>query len=130
MPLSQVFDAEVSQLLASHPHKYRECLEEIRLLVLGADYSISEGIKWNSMSFRTHEWFATWNQRAEDKIQFVFHLGAKKRKVDSSSMSHDLGERVEWKSGDRCLVNFADSEDVMTCKQEFVQFVRTWIANA
>ena len=58
-----------------HPRKPEQ--EALRLIILGASPAIREGIKWNSPSFRTTEWFATINVHAQDRVRLILHLGAK-----------------------------------------------------
>lgn len=70
------------ELLDSFDHPLRKELEIVRQAILEASSTIEEGIKWNSLSFRTTEWFATWNWRVKDQIQFVMHLGAKAKETD------------------------------------------------
>jgi hypothetical protein len=48
-----------------------------RQIILDADASIAEGIKWNAPSFYTSEYFATIQLRAKDGVQVILHLGAK-----------------------------------------------------
>lgn len=95
--------------------------------VLAADSSIEAGIKWNSVSFKTSEWFATHNKRALDRVEFVFHLGAKVKSVDIRDEIPDLAGCLEWKSSDRCIVTFRKTEVDEAFLGEFRSFVVSWI---
>lgn len=59
---------------------FREALETVRRIILSVDSSIQEGVKWNSPSFRTADWFATVNLRGkggEERVWLILHAGAK-----------------------------------------------------
>jgi len=56
----------VEAFLASLDHPFKPEILALRQVILGADPSIAEGIKWNAPSFRTSEYFATMHLRAKD----------------------------------------------------------------
>ena len=62
--------------LASLDHPFLREILALREIILGADPSIVEGIKWNAPSFRTSEYFATFHLRARDGVQLILHRGA------------------------------------------------------
>lgn len=52
-----------------------EEIDAVRRIVLGISPAIREGIEWNVPSSRTEkEYFATFNLRARDCVQLIFHL--------------------------------------------------------
>ena len=97
--MAKVQDAsdEVSKLLDGMDHAMMTEIKKLRTVILGIDPMIEEGVKWNSLSFRTSEWFATWNWRAKDRIEFVFHLGAKVRDDADVKSIPDPSGLLEWK---------------------------------
>lgn len=117
----------VNQKLAEIGHPMPGVVQELRELILAVDPAVKEGIKWNSMSFRTTEWFATFNQRALDRVEFVFHLGAKVKGAEIRAAIPDIPGCIEWKSGDRCLVTFRTPEEARAHHAEFKSFVEEWI---
>ena len=70
---------DVESFLAALNHPMKPEILAVRQTILGADPSITEGIKWNAPSFRTTEWFATFHLRAKVGLQVILHLGAKAR---------------------------------------------------
>ena len=82
---SQAVDAFMAQL----EHPFKSGLETIRKIILSADGSIAEGIKWNAPSFRTTEYFATTNLRGEANIRIILHLGAKVRELPADGIVID-----------------------------------------
>ena len=65
----------VEAFLAALDHPFKQEVLALRQIILGADPGIAEGIKWNAPSFRTSEWFATFQLRARDCVQVILHLG-------------------------------------------------------
>lgn len=108
-----------------HPHK--ELAVQFCKLILEADPAIEAGIKWNSVSFKTTEWFATFNKRALDRVEFVFHLGAKVKSVDIRDQIPELDGCLEWKSNDRCIVTFRESAVDEGFASKVRGFVTSWI---
>lgn len=121
--------SDVDEYLRTLDHPLKPAVEAVRALILGADRSIREGIKWNSPSFRVNEYFATVNIR-KDSIFVIFHLGAKKTKesVAGGLRIDDPARLLEWLAKDRAVVKFADLKAVRTSGAAFAKIVRQWIA--
>jgi len=120
-------DVDVFFALLKHPHA--DALKAIRKLVLAADPSISEGIKWNVPSFQTTEYFATLHVSAKVGVGVILHFGAKKR--DSLSARGEITDPtglLAWLSDDRAVVAFADLKDVKAKAGAFTAILRQWIA--
>jgi hypothetical protein len=113
--------------VATHDHPLKGEILALRKIILGADPSIAEGIKWNAPSYRTSEWFATFNLRAKDKVQVVLHLGAKKRDNTVAVTIADPESLLEWLATDRALARFSDHKDIEAKRSAFAQVIREWI---
>ncbi|HQX23347.1 MAG TPA: DUF1801 domain-containing protein, partial [Pseudomonadota bacterium] len=74
-PCTDAGSRDVDAFLGQLDHPLKDGIEALRGIILGASAGISEGIKWNSPSFRTTEWFATVNIR-KDALMLILHLGA------------------------------------------------------
>src|SRR5262245_61761709 len=74
---------DVVRFLAELRHPAKPEIEAVRALILGADPAIQEAVKWNAPSFRTTEFFATFNLRVKKGVQLVLHRGAKNRSDDA-----------------------------------------------
>jgi len=70
---------EVDAFLETLEHPLRDDVVRVRQLVLSALPDITEALKWNAPSFRTTEFFATFNLRSTDDVQLIFHTGARKK---------------------------------------------------
>jgi hypothetical protein len=102
----------------------------VRSLILGADPSIAEGIKWNSPSFRTTEYFATTNVRGKDVIQVIMHFGAKVNEISTSGVViHDPEKLLTWLGKDRATIKFADMTSIQSKRDAFSAILRQWITH-
>ena len=100
-------------------------VQAIRKSILGVSPEIREGIKWNVPSFRTTEYFATFNLRGNG-VRLVLHTGAKVKDVKPLELEDPHG-LLEWLAKDRCLVTFADAKDVKAKLSPLEQIIRQWI---
>jgi hypothetical protein len=100
----------------------------VRRIILGVDYRIREGIKWNAPSFRTSEYFATLNLRArdgEERVWLILHAGAKAR-GKLVRVADPMG-LITWLGKDRGLVTFADAAEVRERRAALEAIIREWI---
>jgi hypothetical protein len=108
-------------------HPLKPELQAVRSIILGVSPVISEGIKWNSPSFRVKEWFATINIR-QDVVLVILHRGAKVK--DNTTDGFTIGDPtglLEWLANERAAVKFADMRAIKSGRGAFEQIVREWI---
>jgi hypothetical protein len=116
----------VEAFLASLDHPFKPEVLALRRIILGAAPDITEGIKWNAPSFRTSEWFATFQLRARDAVQVILHLGAKARR-DANVVISDPQSLLEWLAADRASVKFRGLDDVEARQAAFADVIRQWV---
>jgi hypothetical protein len=109
-------------------HPLKAEIEAVRRVILAADASIQEAIKWNGPSFRTTEFFATFHLRPQDRVQLIFHLGAKVRKPAPKITLTDSAGLVKWLAPDRCTVTLAAGPTGAKQHAALAAIVREWIA--
>ncbi len=117
----------VNAYMGALEHPLKSVVAAIRRTILGADQTITEGIKWNSPSFYCHGWFATVNLRARDSVQVVLHHGAKVR--DDTTLSASIVDTIKlltWLSKDRAIVLFTNDEDLHSKQAAFESIIRQW----
>lgn len=120
----------VERFLAALEHPFKAEILALRQIILAADPSISEEIKWNAPSFQTSEHFATFQLRARGAVQIILHRGAKPRDPAPESLAiSDPEALLEWLSEDRASVKFRDLDEVHTRGPAFAQIIRQWIAH-
>lgn len=121
-------DPAVSALLDSMDHPLRKEMDRLRELILATDDRITEGVKWNTASFRTHEWFATLNgPRQVDRPMVILHAGAKVKGLPIKEQVADPDGLLRWLGADRAQLLFADRADIARKASAFQQLLRAWI---
>jgi hypothetical protein len=126
MPSKTSEPKKVEGFLTELNHPLKPVVLAVRSIILEADPSISEGIKWNVPSFRTSEFFATMHLRAQGRVGVILHFGAKKR--DTSGMViNDPEAMLEWLAHDRAQLTFRDLNDLTGKRSAMTAIVREWI---
>jgi len=120
-------DREVEAFLAESDHPLKEELRSLRKLILDSSLDIREGIKWNSISFQTSDWFATFNKRETKRIEIVLHFGAKKKEGADVNTIADPNRLLKKLAKDRCMLTIVDAEDLRTKEGAIKELVREWI---
>jgi len=121
-------DPAVVAFLRDLEHPLRADIEKVRRILLDADPSIAEGIKWNAPSFRTTDYFATIHLRSRDRIQLVFHTGVKKKATaDTGVEVADPAGLLKWLAKDRCMVTLGAGAVIDEKRAAFEELVRAWI---
>jgi hypothetical protein len=120
--------AAVERFFDTLDHPHVEALRELRRVILTADPSISEGIKWNVPSFQTTGHFATMHLRAKRGVAIILHFGAGKRAdLPARSAIVDPGALLEWLADDRAIVVFDGLAGVKARSAAFTMVIRQWI---
>lgn len=118
---------DVDALLGPLDHPLKDGVALLRATVLAASPAISEGVKWNSPSFRTTEWFGTINIR-KDSLMLILHLGAKARAVGvGAPQVADPAGLLKWLGKDRAALGFADLAAIQGSRDAIARIVRQWI---
>jgi hypothetical protein len=116
----------VDRLMGTLEHPHKDAIAALRTIVCSADPGISEGVKWNSPSYRTHEYFATTHLRAKSGTGLILHLGAKVRDIESLEIA-DPEHLLTWLAKDRALLAVADLAEAKKRKAAIVAVLKQWI---
>lgn len=119
--------AAVDVFMAKLKHPLKAEIEAARGLILDVSPAISEEIKWNAPGFRTTESFATVNLRATDRLEFIFHLGAKVRKDLPALKVPDPAGLMKWLAKDRALVTVGAGQELGANQAALRKIVRAWL---
>jgi uncharacterized protein YdhG (YjbR/CyaY superfamily) len=121
-------DADVIAFLRDLKHPLKQEIEAVRRIILAVSPAISEGVKWNAPSFRTEKtFFATFNMRAKEGVQLIFHLGAKVRPGLKPFKIADPKGLMKWLGKDRALVSLGAGRDIPANRAAFAAIVRAWL---
>lgn len=116
-----------TDLLDGLDHALKAEIKAVRKAILSVDASISDGVKWSSLSFQTTEWFATVNLRSRDSVQLVMHLGARVGKVAPAEAIPDPKGLLKWLGKDRALATLGTGAEVKAALPAFKAIVKAWI---
>ena len=120
------FDTETSSLLAEHP--LRTEIDALRTIILAADTFIVEGVKWNTASFRTTEWFATLNgPKQVREATIILHAGAKAKGMDLKGRIADPTGMIKWLGAERGMITFSSLTDIKAKQTDLHLLIRAWI---
>jgi hypothetical protein len=118
----------VEAFVASLDEVSKQTVCALRQIILAADPSITEGIKWNVPSFRTSEYFATMNLRVKTGVGVVLHFGAKKSDISTTGVAiSDPASLLVWLAKDRAMISFRDVDDITARRSALTNIIREWI---
>ncbi len=124
---SNAAHSEVAKFMAELKHARKDEIEFIRATILGADKGLTERIKWNAPSFGYgDEDRVTFTLRPKDRVQLIFHRGAKVKAGDGFSFEDPTG-LLEWAAPDRGVLAFSDMDDVKAKRSALVKLVKAWL---
>ena len=118
----------VDDFMRESDHPLKAEMEAVRSLILGVSPEITEAIKWNAPSFATSEHFATFNPRAKDGVQIIFHLGAKVKAVRKPAIDDPAGF-LQWLGKDRASMKLKDMKAIESNWAALEAIVRQWIVH-
>jgi uncharacterized protein YdhG (YjbR/CyaY superfamily) len=119
---------EVDRFMSGLHHPLKEGVEQLRTAILDSNDQITEHIKWNAPSFRyAGEDRVTFRLYPEDRVQLIFHRGAKVRSDAGDFAFEDHTGLLRWVAADRAVVALGDVKDAEAKKRDLVEVVNRWI---
>jgi hypothetical protein len=120
--------AEVDRLMAELTHPLNARVEQLRAAILDSNEQIIEHVKWKGPSFcYGGEDRVTFKLYPADRIQLIFHRGAKVRSDSEDFTFDDPTGLLKWAAKDRAVVTFLDLAEVEANKAAVVAVVNRWI---
>jgi len=122
--------AAVDQFMAALDHPFKAEIATLRAAILAVDPSIAEGIKWNSPSWRTTEYFATTHLRSKAGLGLILHLGAKVRDMPEDGVAiDDPAGLLKWLGRDRAQAEFSSATDLAAKLPALQALLKQWITH-
>lgn len=120
---------QVADFLENLDHPLKKEIEEVRKIILQADESLTEHIKWNAPSFCHHgDDRRTFNLQGNGFFWLIFHRGAKvKDDKPKTPLFADTTGLLHWQDTDRAVVKFTDMKDVAAKKEDLMKTIQTWL---
>ena len=121
-------ESDVDGYMAALRHSRKDEIEHLRAIVLGASDGITERVKWNAPSFCWRgDDRVTMRLNPGDRLQLVFHRGAKARPADDFRFA-DLSGLIEWATADRGVLTVTGPDMLRNRASEIAGVVSAWMA--
>ena len=118
--------AEVDAFLEAAAHPRTEEIQLVRRVILGL--GLTEHLKWNAPSFCSGgEDRVTMRLQPKDRLELIFHRGAKKRAPDGFTFA-DASGLLTFVAYDRAVVVLTDADDTQTKAPVIGALVAAWCA--
>ena len=118
----------VDAFLAGMDHARKPEIDALRRAILGARVELTERVKWNAPSFSAGgDDRVTFRLQPGDRVELIFHRGAKKRSDAAAFTFVDPTGLVRWLAPDRGVVVLADAADTDRKTPAIVTLVEAWI---
>jgi hypothetical protein len=109
-------------------HPLKEGVELLRAAILDSNERITEHINWKAPSFcYGGEDGVTFRLYPEDRVQLVFHRGAKLKSDAGDFAFEDGSGLLRWVADDRAVVALQDGEDAEAKQPALVDVVNRWV---
>ena len=119
---------EVTKFLDNLHHPLRAGIEQLRLIILSADDSMTENIKWNGPNYCfKNEDRVTMRVHPPKQIQLIFHRGVKKLTQPEDKIIEDKSGLLDWKENDRAVASFKNTSDIEKSKPALEDILKKWI---
>jgi hypothetical protein len=116
---------EVDRFMERLDHPLKEEVERLRTAILDSNDRIMEHIKWNAPSFfYAGEDRVTFRLHPEDRVQLVFHRGAKAKSDAGEFAFEDDTGLLRWVADDRAVVALRDAG---ARQRDLVEIVNRWV---
>jgi hypothetical protein len=119
---------EVDRYVEALEHPLKEGVQQLRMAILASNEQITEHIKWNAPSFCYNgEDRVTFQLHRGDRIQLIFHRGAKRRDNSDEFAFEEHSGLLNWLGKDRAAVTLQDLNDVESNRAAIVELVNRWV---
>lgn len=122
---------EVTHLLDNLQHPLIKEINLLRQLILTANPSLVENIKWNGPNYSLNgEDRITMRIQPLKQFQLIFHRGAKVLALPKAKLINDISGLLSWKTNDRAIATFKNKEDIVTAKSTLTTLINDWLVAA
>lgn len=121
----------VEEFLADQPPEKLEQVNFIRQLIVSAEPSIVENLKWNAPNY-VYQGVdrITFNVMNKDgDVKLILHMGtAKKENKNGKPILPDSSGMVAWNSDIRGTISFTDIDQIKARKAQITHIISQWVS--
>lgn len=123
-------NSEVSELLDSLKHPFRNEIEQLRNSILSVNPGLTENIKWNGPNYcyNNEDRITMRVQPPSKQVQLILHRGAKKQTQPKDKLIANTSKFLVWKENDRAIITFKSMQDIENGTTELKQIITEWIS--
>ena len=126
--LTTNLNSEVTNFLDGLNHPFRKEIEQLRNYILTANNDLTENIKWNGPNYCfANNDRITMRINPPKQIQIIFHYGAKVQEQHKDKLIKENFGILIWKTNDRAVATFRNSQDIENGKDDLMRIVNEWI---
>ena len=122
----------VTKFLEELNHPFRNEIEKLRQIILAANDSLVENIKWNAPNYSIDnaDRITMRIMPPKKQVQLIFHRGAKVKEAPKHQLVADKSKLLIWKEMDRAVATFNNMEKIESAKSDLTEIVNEWISNS
>lgn len=118
---------KVTTFMAAMTHARKAEVEHLRTAILGLDVGLTEHVKWNAPSFCVDgDDRVTFRLQPGDRVELIFHRGAKKRSDTATFTFIDPTGLMNWLATDRGVVKLANAAETNQHTPDILRLVEAW----
>lgn len=119
---------DVTSFLDEQDHPLRAEIEYLRKIILKAESTLVENIKWNAPNYRFKEVDrVTLRIHPPRQVQIIFHRGAKVKAQPRKRLIDDPSGLLQWKENDRATLTFKTLKEIKQAQKTIVDIVNRWV---
>jgi len=127
--MSNAKSAHVETFLTGLTHCRKSEIQSLRDAILASPTAMTERVKWNAPSFcHDGDDRVTFRLQPGDRVELVFHRGAKKRTDSASFEFVDPTGLMSWSAPDRGVIVLSDAAATEASSAAIVWLVAAWMA--
>ncbi|RIV45921.1 DUF1801 domain-containing protein [Flagellimonas pelagia] len=119
---------EVTEFLDGLNHPLRAEIEQLRKLILNAEPTLTENVKWNGPNYCIGDADRiTMKIQPPKQIQLIFHRGVKKLEQPKERLLATNSKLLVWKENDRAVASFKNQTEIENSASELRNIIKDWI---
>ncbi|MEQ1732855.1 MAG: DUF1801 domain-containing protein [Bacteroidia bacterium] len=128
MPTNNL-NKDVTTFMNALNHPFSNEIEALRTIILNANASLTENIKWNAPNYSVNneDRITMRINPPKQQVQLIFHRGAKVKEQPATPIITDSSGLLTWKENDRAIATFKTITDIEKHTPHLITLINNWI---
>ena len=120
---------DVTTFITALNHPFSNEIELLRTIILNANVSLTENIKWNAPNYSVNneDRITMRINPPKKQVQLIFHRGAKVKEQPTAPIITDVSGLLVWKENDRAIATFKSITDIEKHTTQLITLITNWI---